>query len=486
VAARKKGGVPASWSAKAASTRRRSQGHKSVTFEMLASAQLQSRAGAGAVGAARAGRAHIRAARPAPRRAVLGAGAARAEASDAPRVQRPDVAAHALAAAEAPRAAAGGGGGGAAAAAPLGAPGATLSPYAVEYDAALAAVKLASRLCQAVQVQLTAGEWAEKEDGSPVSVADLGAQALVAWSLHDSFAGAPFSMVAEEDAADLRVESGAATLARVTELVNEALAGHGPPGAPALSPEQVCDLIDTGASPGGAVGRHWVLDPIDGTRGFVGGRQYAVCLGLLDAGELVLGVLGAPNLPEAAITDADCASGQASVPGNEHGVGCAFAAELGRGAWAGPLWVAAPPARRVACDDALAPAACRFMESFEKRHSNHSISAAVAARIGVVLPSLKLDSQAKYGALSRGDASIFMRFPDLAYREKIWDHVGAVVVTEAGGRITDALGNKLDFSQGRFFPFLNGGLVAATPSMHAAIMGALQEIRDAEKENFEI
>ena len=33
-------------------------------------------------------------------------------------------------------------------------------------------------------------------------------------------------------------------------------------------------------------GRHWVLDPIDGTRGFVGLRQYAVCLGLLDQGKV--------------------------------------------------------------------------------------------------------------------------------------------------------------------------------------------------------
>ena len=35
-------------------------------------------------------------------------------------------------------------------------------------------------------------------------------------------------------------------------------------------------------------GRHWILDPIDGTRGFVGQRQYAVCLGLLDEGEVKL------------------------------------------------------------------------------------------------------------------------------------------------------------------------------------------------------
>ena len=33
-------------------------------------------------------------------------------------------------------------------------------------------------------------------------------------------------------------------------------------------------------------GMHWVLDPIDGTRGFVGLRQYAVCLGLLDQGQV--------------------------------------------------------------------------------------------------------------------------------------------------------------------------------------------------------
>lgn len=46
-----------------------------------------------------------------------------------------------------------------------------------------------------------------------------------------------------------------------------------------------------------------MLDPIDGTRGFLGLRQYAVCLGLLDTGRVVLGVLGCPNLPQAPFTD---------------------------------------------------------------------------------------------------------------------------------------------------------------------------------------
>lgn len=42
---------------------------------------------------------------------------------------------------------------------------------------------------------------------------------------------------------------------------------------------------------------HWALDPIDGTKGFLRGGQYAVCLGLLNDGEVVVGVMGCPNLP---------------------------------------------------------------------------------------------------------------------------------------------------------------------------------------------
>lgn len=37
------------------------------------------------------------------------------------------------------------------------------------------------------------------------------------------------------------------------------------------------------------------------------------------------------------------------------------------------------------------------------------------------------------GALSRGDASVFMRFPDPSYREKIWDHCAGVIILEVGG-----------------------------------------------------
>ena len=44
------------------------------------------------------------------------------------------------------------------------------------------------------------------------------------------------------------------------------------------------------------IGR-WTLDPIDGTKGFLRGGQYAVCLALIVDGRVVLGVIGCPNLP---------------------------------------------------------------------------------------------------------------------------------------------------------------------------------------------
>lgn len=348
-----------------------------------------------------------------------------------------------------------------------------------EQEAAVKAVRLASHLCDHVQSQLKDAEKVEKDDSSPVTVADYGAQALTSWSLLRSLPDLEFKMIAEEDSDDLKTPEGAAMLRRITDLVNHTLS-ECEEDAPLLTPDDVIDLIDAGRSDGGPSGRYWVLDPIDGTRGFVSMRQYAVCLGLLVDGEIGLGVLGCPNLPQWSVSDVDCNEAGACDPYDEVGIGCCFAAHRGRGAFAGPLFnTEGLPTIPVHCNDLLAPEEVRFMESVEAKHSNHHLSAAVAEEIGLELPSLRIDSQAKYGALSRGDASIFMRFPPDTYREKIWDHVaGVVVLEEAGGVVTDALGNPLDFSQGRYLPYLNGGLIAATPSMHRAIIAALKKIRE--------
>lgn len=351
--------------------------------------------------------------------------------------------------------------------------------YYTELQVACHAVRLASKICRHVQNQLKEGERTSKDDSSPVTIADYAAQATVAWCLRRSLpAGVQLSMVAEEDSEDLRVPSGRHMLERITELVNFAVVSENE--GLEITPEQVIELIDLGASPGGNEGRHWVLDPIDGTRGFVGLRQYSVCLGMLQDGEVALGVLGCPNLRLDAVQDEDGLEGASSMA-NEAGVGTMFLAHRNLGAYQCPLWEPTETAilHRIHVDDSLAPSSARYMESVESRHSSHGVSGAVASKMGLNPNPLRIDSQVKYGVLSRGAASIFMRFPPATYKEKIWDHAaGFVIVEEAGGKVTDARGRRLDFSKGRYLE-IQGGIIAGPPSLHDSLVRTIAQVTGA-------
>lgn len=49
--------------------------------------------------------------------------------------------------------------------------------------------------------------------------------------------------------------------------MNDTLASDNTYSGSSLSAEDVLAAIDSGKSEGGPHGRHWVLDPIDGTKG---------------------------------------------------------------------------------------------------------------------------------------------------------------------------------------------------------------------------
>ena len=63
-----------------------------------------------------------------------------------------------------------------------------------------------------MQRQLGGDEQQNKDDDSPVTVADYGAQAVVAWSLQRAFPAA-FCMVAEEDSTALMCAASQPSLA---------------------------------------------------------------------------------------------------------------------------------------------------------------------------------------------------------------------------------------------------------------------------------
>ena len=88
---------------------------------------------------------------------------------------------------------------------------------------------------------------------------------------------------------------------------------------------------------------------------------------------------------------------------------------------------------------------------------------------------VRLDSQAKYAVVARGEAGAYLRLPTLAgYEEKIWDHAaGYVTITEAGGKVTDIEGKRLDFSLGRTLRD-NRGVVATAAQLHDEVLDAVQ------------
>ena len=325
------------------------------------------------------------------------------------------------------------------------------SAYDHELEVALGAVRQAGRVCRAVQSQITP-DVLEKKDRSPVTVADFASQAVVCRVLAEALPDDP--VVGEEDAAELRGES-----AHFLDSIHGHLAGVGIDG----SGDEICGWIDRGGHTGGTdatgKGRFWTLDPIDGTKGFLRKQQYAVSLALIVDGQIVLGVLGCPNLPAAGV--------------GESMTGSLLWAVRGAGAFQSPLDEDVDPTP-IQVSEITDFALARMCESVESGHSKHDASAHVIQTLGVAADPVRLDSQAKYATVARGDADIYLRLPTRAgYEERIWDHAGGVVIVEeAGGTVTDASGRALDFSCGRTLA-RNSGVIATAGVDHGAVVSAV-------------
>lgn len=322
---------------------------------------------------------------------------------------------------------------------------------AKELAAAVAAVRQAAIVTQAVQRDLVTADTLTKKDRSPVTVADFASQAVVCRALAQAFPSDV--VVGEEDAAELRTQENAALRASVAKQV-QAIVGQ-------ASEDDVVGWIDRGGHAADAK-RFWTLDPIDGTKGFLRAEQYAIALALIEDGEIVVGVLGCPNFPSS----------------NGQGSGVVMTAVRGEGASVLPLaGQGLDGARPVRVSDVSDPAKARFCESVESGHSDQDQSVQIARRLGITADAVRMDSQAKYAAVARGDASIYLRLPTRAdYREKIWDHAaGALVVTEAGGKVTDVAGRTLEFKHGRALE-QNQGIIATNGKIHAAVVDAVQAV----------
>ncbi|OGW91447.1 MAG: 3'(2'),5'-bisphosphate nucleotidase, partial [Omnitrophica bacterium RIFCSPHIGHO2_12_FULL_44_12] len=292
-----------------------------------------------------------------------------------------------------------------------------------------------------------------KIDRSPVTVADFTVQALIAYFLKKKFPNDP--LVGEEDS-DVLMKSGDETvLARILEYMQLYI--------PQVDLTQVFDLIDIGK--GEPANRYWTLDPIDGTKGFIRGQQYAVGLALIVDGKIEIGVIGCPNLKEAKYDDIG-------------GIGSLVFAVRGAGAWYSAL-NQVEEKHLLKVSDRIKLEEAVLLRSLEDSHTNSEKTEQLMQSAGITNPPILMDSLAKYVLLAAGRGDIFIRFvprsnPD--YAEKIWDHAASVLmVEEAGGKVTDIEGKALDFTAGRTL-CRNKGILVTNQHFHEEILNLLKQI----------
>lgn len=436
--------------------------------------------------------------------------------------------------------------------------------------AVIAAARLASSVQQAVL--RTSGAAQAKADASPVTIGDFGAQAVISHVLQVHTASAalpPFRLLAEEDSHTLR-RSAPQLQISVVDAVNSTLSACEPQyqRAAPFTLADVSALIDAGAMPDGPAGESsfFILDPIDGTRGFLRDGQWAVGLAYVVCGQTVLCAIACPNLPfEEAAGSGGAGNPPAASPEGRSTVisevskavppgsvrGSLFFAVAGRGAYAEPLpdllgegaaavggaatadgaaadgaasaaptggagaaaVAPSPPSASAAAADApawargavrlrvsdvgLGPAAL-LAESFEgskggrrsdasivcraagftrglpaHEHDPSAAAAGASASAPVAAPkwSVQTDSMVKYCLVASGRADAYMRLLGLG-AECVWDHApGALLVAEAGGRVTDGRGMPLQPALGRRLE-ANDGVIASNGWLHDALVAA--------------
>jgi 3'(2'), 5'-bisphosphate nucleotidase len=325
--------------------------------------------------------------------------------------------------------------------------------YEAEREFALEVAAQASQLARHVQDEVVANADAlTKGDRSPVTMADLAIQAVVSRRLAETFPSD--HLLAEEDAVAL--ETSPEMAEKVLNLSRRA--------CPEFNAESLLSALDRGDYLGGGDDRYWVLDPVDGTKGFLRGDHYAIALALVDRGQVVVGVLGCPNLEV--------------VPGNpEGGVGCLFIAVRNQGTMV--RGVDGGGETEIHTDQITDPSRAVMCESVESAHAAHSEHGAIATALGITADPYRIDSQCKYAIVARGEASIYLRLPSAkGYREKVWDHAaGALVIEEAGGRVSDLDGRPLDLTSGRFLGNQRG-IIASNGNFHDTVLEAARRVKD--------
>ncbi|MFW5691524.1 MAG: inositol monophosphatase family protein [Chloroflexota bacterium] len=307
------------------------------------------------------------------------------------------------------------------------------------------ALRQAARLCRIVQQQHVVRS--EKAGHEPVTIADYGSQAILCRAIQQLYPDD--AVMSEENGRQFIDLLSDEQRAVICDLIGHVI------GTP-VTEAQVTDWLDFGK--GRETARMWVIDPIDGTKGFLAERHYVNAVGVLVDRQPVTGLLAAP-----------------AYPGSYRGGALLHAID---GAAYIESLADSSDRRRIHVSQRTQVNTLRALESVEKGHSGLARLARVRQIVGMDDRLVdQADSMEKYGRVAAGDAEVYMRLPRKGSTRphNIWDHApGAAIVTAAGGRITDVDGSPLDYSSGTSLN--NYGVIASNGAQHDAIIQGVQQL----------
>ena len=282
-----------------------------------------------------------------------------------------------------------------------------------------------------------------------MTIADYASQAIIGRALSLHFKDD--AVLSEEAGAQFLELTGDKQKAEIINLLTTVLDVN-------VTQKQIVAWLDQGTDKTGS-DRTWIIDPIDGTKGFVAMRHYAIGVGIVEKGQPAGAIIAAPGYGDGISGDDD----EGAIFYIEDGI--PYQAPLAGG-----------EGQVIAVSERTA--SLRAVQSVEKQHASKSRMAIVREKAGMAdIDIHELDSMEKYALVANGDADVYLRLPNLDNTRPhfTWDHApGVALVLAAGGKATDIDGQPLDFSRGRILP--NRGMIISNGKIHERLVTAVNEL----------
>lgn len=321
----------------------------------------------------------------------------------------------------------------------------------MNFEPIFEAVRRAAVLCHEVQQKYLVAS--DKEGKEPVTIADYGSQALICEAISRVFPND--GVVAEESGQQFMALVDDEQRKQIVALISHALERS-------VLEADVVGWLNYNRDMTAA--RTWVIDPIDGTKGFLAMRHFAIAVGVLEDGQVTSGVMGCPGYP-----GFDGGALMYALDGKT------YRQAMNGGA-----------VQQVFASKTTDQAKVRILESVEKSHASQDRMERVRVLAGLGDATLeRIDSQEKYARIAAGDGELYLRLPRLnsENRHMIWDHAaGAALVYASGGIVTDIDGSPLDFTQGRLMA-KNQGMIVSNGAIHAQVLEGVMKVLEEERQN---